>query len=244
MEVCPESFESHFNYVFRVNNNIMPESEEEDNKNVIFNPNPPATIINTEPPNLSPFVVHKEENYIIFRPGKEMKNCKKYDQLLFKVWKEEKLRKEDPDDIRKKIKSRFVKSLNKYINQILNSLNINKKFEYLPQSFISIISKSKNKEMLDKTLEDIIISFKQDNSLKNKNNYQLLEYLKENYTNNNRIKKIYIVFSTSIRKLFNEYLNSEEFDKSIDKLEKEGNYSNYIHNYISLANNFVEYFSN
>ena len=126
---------------------------------------------------------------------------------------------------------------------MFNDLHINKKFEFLPQSFISIISKSKNKEMLDKTLEDIIISFKQDNSSKNINNYQLMMFLKENI-NNNGIKKLYRVFSTSIKKLFDEYLNSEEFDNSITKLEKEGNYSNYIHNYILLANNFVEYFSN
>ena len=242
---CPENFESHFNFVFGDNNesnDIMPESKEEENENVIFYSNPPVSIIDTEVKKSSPFVVHKEEDYIIFRPSK-MKNWKKYDLLIFKIWKEEKTRKEEPDDIRKKIKSRFFKSLKVYINQMFNDLHINKKFEFLPQSFISIISKSKNKEMLDKTLEDIIISFIQDNSSKNINNYQLMMFLKENI-NNNGIKKLYRVFSTSIKKLFDEYLNSEEFDNSITKLEKEGNYSNYIHNYILLAKNFVEYFSN
>ena len=253
IQVCPDTFETQFNLVFEGNkesNNIMSESEEEDQKNVIFNPNlpksnsnPPVSIIDTEPPNHSPFIIYKEEDYIIFRPSKEKKNCKKHDQLLFKVCKVEKLRKECPDEIRKKIKSRFFKALRKYINQILDNLHINKKYEFLPQSFICIITKSKIKEMLDKTLEDLIISFVKDNSVKNMNNYQLMNFLKENI-NNNSIKKLYRVFSTSIKKLFNEYLNSEEFDKSINKLEKEGNYSHYIHNYISLANNFVEYFSN
>ena len=200
---CPENFESHFNFVFGDNNesnDIMPESKEEENENVIFYSNTPVSIIDTEVKKSSPFVVHKEEDYIIFRPSK-MKNWKKYDLLIFKIWKEEKTRKEEPDDIRKKIKSRFFKSLKVYINQMFNDLHINKKFEFLPQSFISIISKSKNKEMLDKTLEDIIISFIQDNTSKNINNYQLMMFLKENI-NNNGIKKLYRVFSTSIKKLF------------------------------------------
>lgn len=252
IQVCPDTFETQFNLVFEGNkesNNIMSESEEEDQKNVIFNPNlpksnsnPPVSIIDTEPPNPSPFIIYKEEDYIIFRPSKEKKNCKKHDQLLFKVCKVEKLRKECPDEIRKKIKSRFFKALRKYINQILDNLHINKKYEFLPQSFICIITKSKIKEMLDKTLEEIIISFKKDNSEKVKNNCELLVLLKKNM-NNIKIKKLYRIFSTRIETLFKEYLKSEEFDKSVTKLKDEGNYSQYIEKYISLANNFVEYFS-
>jgi hypothetical protein len=70
----------------------------------------------------------------------------------------------------------------------------------------------------------------------------LLKYLKDN-KNNNKIKKNYIAFNTPIEKIFQEYLVSEEFDKSIAKLEEEGNYSQYIKNYINQAKNFNEYFS-
>ena len=43
--------------------------------------------------------------------------------------KEKKSRKEDPDEIRKKIKSRFFKSLKICINKELDRKGINKKFE-------------------------------------------------------------------------------------------------------------------
>jgi hypothetical protein len=60
---------------------------------------------------------------------------------------------------------------------------------------------------------------------------------------NDKIKKIYDIFRTRIKLIFNEYLKSEEFEESITKLEEKGNYFHYIKNYIIRANNFVEYFS-
>ena len=246
MQVCPDSFDSQFNFVFgsiNESNNLVKEEEEICISSIFNLPEEPSNNnhINIETSNK--FIVYKEEDYIIFRPAKEMKNCQKYKNLPFKILKDVKPRKEEPDDIRKKIKSRFFKTLKEYINKILNILHIDKKFEFLPQIFIRTISKSQNKEMLDKTLEQIIISFKKYNSEKDKKNCELLKYLKENI-NNIKIKKLYDVFSTRIEKLFTEYLNSEEFEKSVSRLKDEGNYSQYIENYISLANNFVEYFSN
>ena len=170
-----------------------------------------------------------------------MKYLEKYfsKNLIFKEWKDEKSRKEKPDEIRKKIKSRFFKSLKECINQ---NFPTEKKLEFLPQSFISNISFKENNIMLGKTLEEIILNNKEENSKKYENNINLLKYLKDN-KNNNKIKKNYIAFNTPIEKIFQEYLVSEEFDKSIAKLEEEGNYSQYIKNYINQAKNFNEYFS-
>ena len=254
MNVYNDSFDLQFNSVFESNVlkieeedvvKIEKEEEEEVIRNSIFNP--PEKPQNNNHKNIetsNKFIVYKEEDedYIIFRPAKEMKNCQKYKNIPFKIMKVVKPRKEEPDDIQKKIKSRFFKTLKTYINEKLNILHINKKFEFLPKNFIENISKAQIKEMLDKTLEEIIISFKKDNSEKVKNNCELLELLKKNM-NNIKIKKLYRIFSTRIEILFKEYLKSEEFDKSITKLKNEGNYSQYIEKYISLANNFVEYFS-
>ena len=61
-------------------------------------------------------------------------------------------RKYKPDDIRKKIKSRFLKALKNRINEELKYANSTKYFDFLPQCFICEITKKKNKEILNMTL--------------------------------------------------------------------------------------------
>lgn len=69
--------------------------------------------------------------------------------------------------------------------------------EFLPQEFISNISKPENKSMLNKTLEQIILENLDDNSKnennqnKNQNNLDLLDFLKEKGNKNNyKIKNL------------------------------------------------------
>ena len=45
-----------------------------------------------------------------------------------------------------------------------------------------------------------------------------------------------------MKDLYNEYLASDEFQKSIEELRDEGNYFEYIKNYISAAKNFNKYY--
>ena len=195
------------------------------------------------------FIVNKIEDHIAFIPAKFKKYYEKYkNDFIFKVMKEKKSRKEDPDEIRKKIKSRFFKSLKICINKELDRKGINKKFEYLPQSFISNISKGETKTMLDKTLKQIILDISYSNKVDEKleNNLNLLKYLEEEEISkdNGKINKIHKIFHTQIRDLFNEYLKSEEFELSIIKLKEEGNYFDYIKSYINEADNFINFFSN
>ena len=133
------------------------------------------------------------------------------------------------------------------INKELNKKGINKKFEYLPQSFISNISKGETKIMLDKTLKQIILDISYSNKVDEKleNNLNLLKNLEEEEISkdNCKINKIHKIFHTQIRDLFNEYLKSEEFELSIIKLKKEGNYFDYIKSYINEADNFINFFS-
>ena len=198
------------------------------------------------------FDIKKIEFHIAFIPGKNMEYYKKYkNNLIFNTWKDETQRKEAPDEIRKKIKSRFFKSLKMMINQEFIEKKINKKMEYLPQNFISNITKGENKLMLDKTLKEIIIYSIADISDTDKKkekyekNIDLLKYLDEEKAKNNKnINKIYNIFQTKIKDLFNEYLKSEEFEQSIIQLKKEGNYFEYIKAYINVADNFINFFSN
>ena len=162
------------------------------------------------------FKIYKGEDFLAFNPAKSREYYDKYkSSLVFNVWKDKKTRKEMPDD------------------------------------FISNISKPENKSMLDKTLEQIILENSDDNSEndnnedKNQNNLILIEFLKEKENQNKcKIRKIYNIFNTKIRELFNEYLKSDEFEQSIIRLKEEGNYSEYIKDYIIKAEEFVNYFSN
>ena len=137
------------------------------------------------------FKIYKGEDFLAFNPAKSREYYDKYkSSLVFNVWKDKKTRKEMPDEIRKKIKSRFFKDLRKFINKLFTENDIKKKLEFLPQDFISNISKPENKSMLDKTLEQIILENSDDNSEnennedKNKNNLILLDFLKEKENQN------------------------------------------------------------
>ena len=75
-----------------------------------------------------------------------------------------------------------------------------------------------------------------------KKNKELLEFLENN-------KDICIKFNldnilnTSMKDIYKEYLISDEFQKSIEKLKDEGNYYEYIKNYMKTAKNLVDYYS-
>ena len=51
------------------------------------------------------------------------------------------------------------------------------------------------------------------------------------------------IFNQTFKNLFSEYLESKEFKNSIIKLKEEGNYFDYIKDYIDKAKDFVNYFS-
>ena len=60
---------------------------------------------------------------------------------------------------------------------------------------------------------------------------------------NNRNGILHSFFDKAMEELYQEYLNSTQFEKSIKDLRKEGNYYDYIYNYIDVAKNFVDFFN-
>ena len=103
--------------------------------------------------------------------------------------KKKRQRKDKPDDVRKKIKARFLKSLKNTINNKLKCANSEKLFNFLPQCFICAITKKRN------DLSVLNMTFKE---LMSTNFYE--EYNNETNTNN-LLKKKRSLSSTDINNL-------------------------------------------
>lgn len=146
------------------------------------------------------------------------------------------------DNIRKKIKSKFLKSLKKMIEKFLK-LKKNEKFIFLSQDFIKDITRETNKEIIDLTLEEIFENYSCKIEEKdNNNNLSILDYIdgkKEIYKASNIDKFLNMKYY----QVFDEYLRSKQFLNDVLLLTK--NYTNtkdYIYKYINLARNLNNYF--
>ena len=138
-------------------------------------------------------------------------------------------RKEMKDNILKKIKSRFFKTIKKQLkSRLIKSYNFKKDFKFLPQKFICDISKETNKLIWNQTF----LQFMEDKSADNINKDLILKAIQEDKIGNMTLEEI-----------FNEYLNSQEFVNSIPNKENE-KYLNqkYVDDYIFNAYNFINYY--
>ena len=202
----------------------------------------------------------KEENKTYFNASK-FKIHKERNKKSKRKVKERKKRKEKPDDVRKKIKSRFLKTTKNRINQMLKSAKSKEFFDFLPQSFICNISKQKNKDIINMTFKELMSQkFYEEVNIKNDNNknflqkkrnpdkkkydknIKVLKYLDKNYEIC-RKSNFNVIGDMTFKEIFNEYLKSEEFEKEIEKLKDEQNSEKYIKDYIIKAYNFIHYFS-
>ncbi len=166
--------------------------------------------------------------------------------------KKRKARKYNADNIRKKIKSRFLKTLKKTINNKLKLAGSKKFFNLLQQKFISNTSREMNGEALDLTFKEIFSKnfcsskggCEDDANMKKYNaNLSVLDYLEKN--NDISKKSNYSKFKgMKYYQIFEEYLNSKEFEIEISCLRMEkGVDDKYIKKYIKLAYSLNNYFS-
>lgn len=153
-------------------------------------------------------------------------------------------RKAKPDDMRKKIKVNFFKTLRKGTNQKLKDAGSKDYFEALNQGFISNISKSYNKPFMEKTWNELL-HFKFPNAKssdedKFEHNLKILKKIEENEPS--EIKAKYdAVGNLTIYQLFEEYLRSEEYLESLSQVQqKEKDF--YLERYRELAKDFIEFF--
>ena len=241
--------------------------------------------------NKNKFRTYSSNDFNLFHPGgtvdyfkkikeeineeffKKKKEVKKYQFIpKFKVFneenkrnkkkqKEKRKRKDKPDDIRKKIKSRFLKVLKNRVNEKLKSVHSKIFFDFLPQCFVSNISKKANNAIINLTFKELMSKNffenvnKPDNTnkimLKRKrnpdkkkfeNNIKVLEYLEYNHNICHKCN-FNVIGNLRFSDIFNEYLKSEEFEKDILKLKNEHNNEKYIKDYIVKAYTFIDYFS-
>ena len=175
--------------------------------------------------------------------GNRRKNTKKIQNVQ--------KRKENADNIRKKIKSRFLKVLRNTVNEKLKLAGSKKFFKFLPQVFICNVSKEKNKSVLHLSFKDLFSkNFYEEDEKANKSdlvncyhNVSVLEYLEKNQEIS--VKSGFAQFKNmSFYKIYKEYLKSKEFEMEIAGLKSQKESDKYINNYIIKAGGLIDFFCN
>lgn len=137
------------------------------------------------------------------------------------------------DNIRKVIKARFFNtSLKNALNKLLKSEGYEIFFTNFPKNFVHSISIRDEKINIEKKMFDI---------LDNENNSELISRIKKD-----KNSELNIILNKTYRQLFEEYLNSKEYNDEIKRLEMSENNqkdTEYIEKYIYLAEHFIEFFS-
>ena len=155
-------------------------------------------------------------------------------------------RKENKDNIRRKIKRSFF---NKYVipklNMILKNNGSNLYFMRLPQSFVSDICIKNNKKVINMTLSEIFLN---EEINVNNTNKDLTNYFHNLKVINNmdikENKEFQKILNMKFYELFNEYLNSVEFQvDEINRLKKKKFENSFISRYISISRNFIDFSS-
>ena len=163
-------------------------------------------------------------------------------------------RKYKPDDIRKKIKARFHKSIKNIVNENLRQAGSKHTFSFLPQIFISSISREQNHKILNLSYRDLLkkdfISSIDESKYKNKrvdlakykNNLNVLDYLDKNPDICEK-SGFDLISRMKYGDLLEEYFRSCEFENAVRKLREENEEEDYIKEYINKAKTYVKFFS-
>ena len=190
---------------------------------------------------------NSEESSLLFNKVKKVLipvEEKKF--LQNKRCKERRPRKDYNDNIRVKIKRRFLNhALKDKLNNILKKFGCRKCFDFFPKKFSSDIDKVRNKRILNMTLNEIYMNKelykleKKEGLSKYNRNLDVVE--SGEIKNNGKLQKI---FNKTFSQLYEEYINSDVFNiDEINRLKKK--YGNdYIERYKILSINLIYFFSN
>ena len=154
-------------------------------------------------------------------------------------------RKENKDNIRRKIKRGFLNTgVIKKLNQKLKNIGSNLYFMRFPQSFVSDIYRKTNKEVVNMTLAEIFVN-KEINTSKNRpdlNNY----YHNLKVVNSDEIKtneEMQKILNMKYCDLFEDYINSDEFKiDEINRLKRKNMNEEFINRYINVSKTFIKFF--
>ena len=223
------------------NSNIINEITYEDNienRNIIFN------IFNSgDYDNYSNKIINEALNCSDKKCKKIKKIKKLFTQFPKQIRKKKKNiehRKDNADNIRKKIKVKFHKILKNIINLKLKKAGSKYIFKALPQSFITNITKEINKPFLDLPIKDLFsINFNSKERDNKDYNLFVLEYL-DNHNDISKKANFDKIKNMKYEDAFNEYLLSKEFKLVISTLKKDET-DKYIKNYITKAYGLINF---
>ena len=153
-----------------------------------------------------------------------------------------KRRRENLDNIRKKIKTVFFNNyLYKKINEALKNKKSKLYFVKFPISFVNDIKRNTNKDIINKSLLEIMLN----KGLYNENDL-------DNYYHNLKVvgnkeilenEELKAILNKKYCELFEEYINSKEFNiNEINRLKNNNMEDVYIKKYIYQSKYFMEYF--
>ena len=164
-----------------------------------------------------------------------------------------KKRKYKSDIIRKKIKSRFHKTLKYIINENLKKAGSKFLFDCLPQCFIGNNNKKLNYKCLDLTYKELFLSDFGNNLEKYRHttmdvpkhskNIKILQYLESNPDICQK-SGFHIIQNIKYKELLEKYFLSAEFEESLNQIKKENEDEDYLQTYIYTAKNYINFYSN
>ena len=179
-----------------------------------------------------------ESNSILVKEGQGM--------LKRKRFHEKRPRKENLDNIRRKIKRGFFNlALIKKLNEKLKRIGSNIYLKKFPQNFVSDVNQKRNKEIFGMTLGEIFCKkelYLRENKEGLNNYLNNLKVIEKEEVKNKEFKKI---LNKPIRELYEEYLNSDEFKViEINRLKEKKMEDEYIEKYIIIARYLISFFLN
>ena len=179
-----------------------------------------------------------ESNSILVKEGQGM--------LKRKRFHEKRPRKENLDNIRRKIKRGFFNlALIKKLNEKLKRIGSNIYLKKFPQNFVSDVNQKRNKEIFGMTLGEIFCKkelYLRENKEGLNNYINNLKVIEKEEVKNKEFKKI---LKKPIRELYEEYINSNEFNViEINRLKEKKIEDKYIEKYIIIARYLISFFLN
>ena len=201
-----------------------------------------------------PMVEHKKRDKIfeVVRPIKALLFTKLEDDLFKeeentfmnrKRYKIKRSRRENQDNIRKKIKRGFLNNaLIPKINMIIKKQGGKFVFEIFKQHFVSDVTRKNNMELFNMTLEEIFRKKELYNEIELNSYYCNLKLINSKEIQEN--KELKNILNLKLFKIFEEYINSKELNiDEIKRLKSKNMKDSYIKRYIHLAKNFIKFIS-
>jgi len=182
----------------------------------------------------------KQKKFFLFSCMEKDEHIEEGKILQRKRYKIKRKRKENQDNIRRKIKRTFLNSaLIQKINMIIKNKVGILFFKKFQQHFVDDVSKKTNRELLNMTLEEIFIKKEMYIDKELPNYYHNLTLIESKEIQENEDLKN--ILNLKYSELYEEYINSKDFSIDVDRLKKKNNDNFYIQKYINLANHFIEF---